>query len=34
MLLAGKTPAQIAHAVGVARQTVYTWEAVLDEGGV
>jgi transposase len=34
MLLAGKTPAQAAHAVGVARQTVYTWKAVLDEGGI
>jgi transposase len=34
MLLAGKTPAQAAAAVGVARQTVYTWKAVLDEGGI
>lgn len=34
MLLAGKTPAQAAHAVGVARQTAYTWKAVLDEGGI
>ena len=34
LLLAGKTPAQAAHAVGVARQTVYTWKAVLDEGGI
>lgn len=34
MLLAGKTPAEAAHAVGVARQTVYTWKAVLDEGGI
>jgi transposase len=34
MLLAGKTPAQAALAVGVARQTVYTWKAVLDEGGI
>lgn len=34
MLLAGKTPAQAAHAVGVARQTVYTWKAVIDEGGI
>ena len=34
MLLAGKTPAQAAHAVGVARQTVYTWKALLDEGGI
>jgi transposase len=34
MLLAGKTPAQVAQAVGVARQTAYTWKAVLDEGGI
>jgi len=34
MLLAGKTPAQAADAVGVARQTAYTWKAVLDEGGI
>ncbi len=29
LLLAGKTPAQAAAAVGVARQTVYTWKARL-----
>ena len=34
LLLAGKTPAEAAHAVGVARQTAYTWKAVLDEGGI
>jgi transposase len=34
MLLAGKTPAQAAQAVGVARQTAYTWKAALDEGGI
>lgn len=34
MLLAGKTPAQSAIAVGVARQTVYTWKRLLDEGGI
>jgi transposase len=34
MLLAGKTPSQAAHAVGVVRQTVYTWKALLDEGGI
>lgn len=34
MLLAGKTPAQAAQAVGVARQTVYTWKALLDERGI
>ena len=25
MLLAGKTPAEAEHAVGVARQTAYSW---------
>jgi transposase len=34
MMLAGKTPAQAAHAVGVARQTAYTWKGLLDEGGI
>src|SRR5580765_4138211 len=34
LMLAGKTPAQAAHAVGVARQTAYTWKALLDEGGI
>jgi hypothetical protein len=34
MLLAGKGCADIAEAVGVARQTVYTWKALLDEGGI
>ncbi|KAG8148428.1 hypothetical protein BFF94_038110 [Burkholderia catarinensis] len=34
MLLAGKGPAEVALAVGVARQTVYTWKARLDEGGI
>ena len=34
MLLAGKTPAEAAHAVGVARQTAYTWKKLLDEGGI
>lgn len=34
MLRAGKTPAQVALALGVARQTAYTWKRVLDEGGV
>ncbi len=32
MLLA--RPADVALAVGVARQTVYTWKALLDEGGI
>jgi len=34
LLLAGKGCADIAEAVGVARQTVYTWKALLDEGGI
>ena len=34
MLLSGKTPAEAAHAVGVARQTAYTWKAVLEQGGI
>ena len=34
MLLAGKGCAEVALAVGVARQTVYTWKRVLDEGGI
>ena len=34
MLLAGKTPAEAAAAVGVARQTAYIWKAVLEDGGI
>jgi transposase len=34
LMLAGKTPAQAAKEVGVARQTAYTWKARLDEGGI
>ena len=34
LLLAGKGCAEIAQSVGVARQTVYTWKALLDEGDV
>ena len=34
MLLAGKRPGEVALAVGVARQTVYTWKALLDGGGI
>lgn len=34
MLQQGKRPAEVARAVGVARQTVYTWKALLDEGGL
>lgn len=33
-MLEGKTPAQAAAAVGVARQTAYTWKARLDDGGI
>ncbi|WP_258234547.1 MULTISPECIES: helix-turn-helix domain-containing protein [Cupriavidus] len=34
MLSANKPVAEVAAAVGVARQTVYTWKARLDEGGI
>lgn len=34
LLRAGKRPAEVAEAVGVARQTVYTWKALLEEGGI
>ena len=34
LMLAGKTPAEAAKAVGAARQTAYTWNARLDEGGI
>ncbi|QNT25319.1 helix-turn-helix domain-containing protein, partial [Ralstonia solanacearum] len=33
-MLAGKTPAEAAKAVGVARQTAYPWKARLEEGGI
>lgn len=34
LLLAGKGCAEVAQAVGVARQTVYTWKALLNEDGI
>ena len=34
MLRADKGCAEVALAVGVARQTVYTWEKLLDEDGI
>src|SRR5471032_3455758 len=34
LLLKGKRPAEVAFEVGAARQTVYTWKALLDEGGI
>jgi transposase len=34
LLLAGKNCSEVALAVGVARQTVYTWKRLLDEGGI
>jgi transposase len=34
LLLAGKGCAEVALAVDVARQTVYTWKRLLDEGGI
>jgi transposase len=34
MLLAGKGCAEVALAIGVSRQTVYSWKRVLDAGGI
>jgi transposase len=34
LLERGRTPAEVAARVGVARQTVYTWKRMLDEGGL
>lgn len=34
MLQKGKGCAEVARVVGVARQTVYTWKALFDEGGI
>ena len=34
MLLSGKGCAEVALAVGVARQSVYTWRRLLDVGGI
>lgn len=34
LLRLGKPVAEVAQAVGVARQTVYTWKRVLDDSGV
>jgi transposase len=34
LLLAGKGCVEVALAVGVARQTVYTWKGLLNEGGI
>lgn len=34
LLQKGKGCAEVALAVGVARQTVYTWKALLDKGGI
>src|ERR1700694_2368658 len=34
LLLAGKGCAEVGVAAGVARQTVYTWKRLLDEGGI
>lgn len=34
MLKNGKSPTEISRAVGVARQTVYTWKAILEDGGL
>jgi len=34
LLLAGKTPPEVARAVGAPRQTVYRWRDVLDAQGI
>ena len=34
LLLAGKSPAQVARLVGAPRQTVYRWREVLTIGGI
>jgi len=34
LLQKGNKPAEVALALGVARQTVYRWKALLDEGGI
>lgn len=34
LLLGGNGCAEVAERVGVARQTVYTWKRLLDEGGL
>ena len=34
MLKSGKSPTEIARAVGVARQTVHAWKAILEGGGL
>ncbi|MFX1740039.1 helix-turn-helix domain-containing protein [Paraburkholderia sp. A1RI_3L] len=34
LMLAGKSPAEAAREVGVARQTAYAWKERLDEGGI
>jgi transposase len=34
MLLSGKGCVEVALAVGVARQTVYTWKSLLNEGDI
>jgi len=34
LLLAGKSPPEVARLVGAPRQTVYGWQGVLDAGGI
>ena len=34
LLLAGKTPAEVARTVGAPRQTVYRWREELKVGGI
>lgn len=34
LLKKGKKPVEVAHAVGVARQSVYIWKSVLESDGI
>ena len=34
LLLAGKSPPEVARLVGAPRQTVYRWREVLEDGGI
>ena len=34
LLLAGKSPPEVARLMGTPRQTVYRWKDVLDSGGI
>ena len=34
MLLSGKNPREVADAVGVSRQTAYSWRAIVEQQGL